>query len=373
MRLVWGSVTSVISSAEGIQLLGVDLDDGSSGSAVGYPALSGGCSLGDRVLLNTTAVDLSLGTGGRHFVVAREGERAGVQLDAPSGGHVMKLRYSPLQRDVLAVESPESPHHNAMRFAEDLGGLPVVCCGLHSQVPLVAAAVKAVAPTMRVAYCMTDGAALLLPLSDIIHASVSAGLIDTTVTCSQALGGDLEAVNLHSGLLAARHVAEADVAIVAIGPGVVGTATPMGHGGIAQGEALNAAGVLGGLPIAALRMSFADSRERHRVISHHSIAALTRIALVSATVAVPKLPHTLAEQVERLLEDSGIAARHRCATPGDGCPGFPDLRGVRVTTMGRGPEEDPAFFQAAFAAGFTAAGFAPGPTAPDSTAAGPAS
>lgn len=357
MRLVWGSVRSVISSAEGMQLLGVDLDEGSAGNAINYPDLAGECSQGERVLLNTTAVDLGLGTGGRHFVVARAGEGQGVHLDAPAGGHVMKLRYSPLQRDVIAVESPESSYHEIMRRAEDLGGLPIVCCGLHSQVPLVAAAFKAVVPEGRVAYCMTDGAALLLQLSEIIRASKGVGLIDSTITCGQALGGDLEAVNLHSGLLAAKHVAEADVAIVAIGPGVVGTATPMGHGGIAQGEALNAVSVLGGLPIAALRMSFADQRERHRVISHHSIAALTKIALVSATVPVPKLAENLAEQVARVLAESGITERHRCVVPDASCSESPSLRGVRVTTMGRGPEEDPEFFQAAFAAGYAAAGF----------------
>jgi hypothetical protein len=355
VKLVWGTVSGVAEPIGGTQLLDVALDDGSVGTAVNYPDLAGSCAMRDRVLLNTTAVELALGTGGRHFVVARQGDGRGIHLDAPSGGHVMKLRYTPLQRDVLAVESPESEHHAVMADAVDLAGMPVVCCGLHSQVPLVAAAVKQVSPALKVAYCMTDGAALLLQLSEIVRASVAGGLIDETVSCGQALGGGLEAVNLHSGLLAARHVAEADVAIVAIGPGVVGTATPMGHGGIAQGEALNAVAVLGGVPVAVLRMSFADQRDRHRVVSHHTIAALTRIALVRSTVAVPRLADELQSQFEAVLAETGIRSRHECVLSSAESQ-QPDLRGVRVTTMGRGPSEDPAFFAAAYAAGAVAAG-----------------
>jgi hypothetical protein len=330
-------------------------DDGRPPSrALNYPRLAGSCAAGERVLLNTTAVELELGTGGTHFVVARLGEGIGVALDAPSGGHVMKLRYTPLQTDVVSVESPESPHHQAMLEAEDLAGMPVVCCGLHSQVPLVAAAIKQVDPDCSVAYCMTDGASLALPLSDVVRASLDAGLIDSTITCGQAFGGAHEAVNLHSGLLAARYVASAGVAIVAIGPGVVGTATPFGHGGVAQGEAVNAVAALRGIPILTLRLSFADSRDRHRVVSHHTMSALTRVALAPALVAVPELPSPQAEQVEAALENAGVWQLHTRSQAKGGAECAPDLRGVEVTTMGRGPADDPAFFAAAFAAGVTA-------------------
>jgi hypothetical protein len=360
MRLEWGRVVSVERSASDYQELAVRLDGTADGVAICYPALSGACEAGDSVLLNTTAVHLGLGTGGKHFVVAKSGH--GVTLDDPSPGHIMKLRYTPMQRDVLAVESPESPDHDIMAKAESLLGMPVVCCGLHSHVPLVAAAVKHADPSLRVAYCMTDSASLALPLSDNIRAAVSAGLLDSTITCGQAFGGQLEAVNLHSGLLAARHVVRADVAVVAIGPGVVGTTTPFGHGGVAQGEAVNAVAALAGTPIAVLRMSFADTRERHRVVSHHTLTALTRIALAEAIVAVPLLPDSFAEQVDAVLDDAGVISGHRCVS----APGVPpDLRGVSVATMGRGPAEDPAFFSAAYAAGEIAARVAAGELAAD--------
>ncbi len=190
-------------------------------------------------------------------------------------------------------------------------GMPVVCCGLHSQVPLVAAAIKARDENAQVVYCMTDGAALPLGLSDLVRDSLSAGLLDATVTCGQAFGGTLEAINLHSGMLAARHVLGADVVIVAVGPGIVGTATPFGHGGVAQGEAINAAAVLDGVPVACVRMSFADTRERHRGVSHHTLAALSRVALASAVVALPALEPEKLNPIRRSLESAGIAERHR--------------------------------------------------------------
>ena len=360
MRLVWGSVVGIEKGLSDYQLLGVQPDEGDPGTAVCYPLLTGPCDVGERVLLNTTAVGLGLGTGGRHFVVARANGIEGVSFEDPSGGHIMKLRYTPLQRDVLAVESPESPHHDVMAQATMLAGMPVVCCGLHSQVPLVAAAIKQRDPTLRIAYCMTDSASLALPLSEVVRASEEAGLLDATISCGQAFGGRFEAVNVHSGLLAARHVARADVAIVGIGPGVVGTATPFGHGGVAQGEAINAVAVLGGVPIAVLRLSFADARERHRVVSHHTLAALTSIALAPAVVAIPALPEDLAEQVEKRLETAGVWALHKAVRSTPRLGGTPDLRGVSVRTMGRGPADDPAFFSAAYAAGEVAARIAQG-------------
>jgi len=352
MRLVWGIVTKVVADEPGVQHLEVALDDRSAGKAVAFPQLSGRCVLSDRVLLNTTAVDLALGTGGLHFVVAR-GPSEGVVLDEPGGGHIMKLRYTPLQLDIASVEEQGGVHHETMVAAESLGLMPVACCGLHSQVPLVAAAIKHADPNLKVAYVMTDQAALPLALSDVVRASVDAGLVDGTITCGQSFGGDLEAVNVHSGLLAARHVLNADVAIVAIGPGVVGTATPFGHGGVAMGEAINAVAALEGTPVAVLRVSFADVRSRHHGVSHHTLAALTRIAMAPALVALPSLPEEYADVIEESLESADVWRRHTRVVTTAGRTPPPSTRGIEVRTMGRTIAEDPSFFAAAFAAGET--------------------
>lgn len=352
MRMVWATVTQVRSDLADLQRLAVTADDGDDAhDALCYPALSGRCAEGDRVLLNTTAVGLGLGTGGQHFVVARAGE--GVMLDDPAPGHIMKLRYTPLQRDVCSVEEQDSPHHAVMAQATSLDGMPVACCGLHSQVAVVAAAIKEQRPDARVVYAMTDGAALPLALSGVLRHAVEAGLVDATVTCGQAFGGTYEAVNLHSGLLAAHHVVHADAAIVAIGPGVVGTATPFGHGGVAQGEAIDAVSVLGGVAVACLRISAADRRPRHRGVSHHTLTALGKVALASALVAVPDTPEARALGVEGTLDAAGLWDRHReVRVP---VTGLPDMRGIEPRSMGRSYADDPVFFQAAVAAGMAVA------------------
>lgn len=351
MRLIWASVVAVESERVGVQRLVVQLDDGVTGAALLYTALSAPCAEGDRVLLNATAVDLSLGTGGVYFVVARGGE--GVALDAPSGGHVMKARYTPLQRDVCAVEEPSSPYAAVMAEASTLDGMPVVCCGLHSQVLPVAATIKAHDPALRVAYVMTDGASLPLAFSNLVPGMREVGLIDSTLTAGQAFGGEYEAVTLHSALLAAKYVCRADVAVVALGPGITGTATPFGHGGIAQGEAINATAALGGRPVAVLRISFADARERHRGVSHHTLAALGTIALASALVAVPALSLSEMTVVDGALEAAGVWDLHRRADVS--AAALSDTRGLSMHSMGRGPGDDPAFFAAAAAAGTVAA------------------
>lgn len=353
MRLVWGLVTASEPPEAGAQRLAVLLDDtGESSAAVAYPSLSGRCAEGDRVLCNTTAVDLSLGTGGEHFVVARAGE--GVSLDDPVPGHIMKLRYTPMQRDVTVVEEPASGFHEVMAAARSLDGMPVACCGLHSQVPLVAAAIRERLPGARLAYVMTDEASLPLAVSRLVPRMREVGLIDATITAGQAFGGETEAVNVYSALLAARHVAGADIAIVSIGPGMPGTGTPFGHSGIAQGQAINAVSALGGVPVACMRVSFADRRERHVPVSHQTLTALGTVALARALVAVPVLPEPLAGRLEQALAVSGIWKRHeqRVVQVGQ----LPDTRGVEVRSMGRTAEEDPAFFLAAAAAGIVAAG-----------------
>lgn len=366
MKLIWATVTAINLSPEDLAQAktyecSCDLDDGSHGNAIVIRALCGAVEVGDRVLLNTTAVDLALGTGGKHFVVTRlrAGEvPQGIAFEdhAAHGGHIMKLRYTPLQRDVLCVEAQESPWHKTMERATDLDHMPVVCCGLHSQVPLVAAAIKARAPHLRVGYVMTDEAALPLDFSALIAASKEQGLIDVTVATGQAFGGDYDAINLHSGMLAACHIGGCDVLICAIGPGVAGTGTPFGHGGIAQGEAINAVGALQGMPIACLRMSFADERERHQVISHHTIEALETIALTPALIVVPfdedeEHAALIAQKLDSLENNVG----HQAIIMEEPVYDEAALKGINVTTMRRTYNQDPIFFEAAFAAGTVAA------------------
>ncbi|MDQ6650983.1 MAG: DUF3866 family protein, partial [Actinomycetota bacterium] len=262
--------------------------------ALAYPALVGRPEAGDEVLLNINAIALGLGTGGYAVVVAIPGR---LPPDADSPGHLMKARYTPLQAAVLGVDEPASPHHAQLRDLGSLSGLPVVVADLHSALPAVLAGVYADRPATRVGYVMTDGGALPLAFSQTVAALTAAGALAGTVTVGQAFGGDLEAVTLHTGLLAAAAVLTAEVVVVTQGPGNLGTATPWGFSGVAAGEAVNAVSALGGRPVAALRVSAADPRERHRGVSHHSLTAYGRVALAAADVVVPLLDQPLLSEL----------------------------------------------------------------------------
>ncbi len=270
--------------------------------------LIGTVAAGDRVVVNTTAVDLGLGTGGWdvvHWNLSRE------SWSAPGAGHMHEA----------ALHQPAGRYRGgrARRERPDLDVKPVVACDVHSQLAPVAAAFAEAAPGRRLSYVMTDSAALPLALSDLVADLVGSGLLAETITCGQAFGGEREAVNLHSALL----LAAGDAVVVAPGPGVVGTGSRFGFSGLEVAGVVDAVTRLGGLPIVAVRWSGADGRDRHRGQSHHTTTALE---LASHPALAP--------------------------TPADGWAG-PDVGGV--TTMGRSQAEDPEFFRYAAAAGLAAA------------------
>ncbi len=325
-------VTLLRSERPGLQRVEVD----------GEPAyvltdLIGPVGLGDRVVVNTTAVELGLGTGGWH-VVHWNLSRDSWSRSGP--GTVMKLRYTSLQVDTGASE--EATGYQA---PDRLGAIPVVACALHSQVGCVVAAVGDAAPGTRVVYVMTDAAALPLALSDLVADLGDAGLLASTVTCGQAFGGDHEAVTLHSALEVAVAVAGAQVVVVGPGPGGVGTSSRLGFGGLEVAAVVDAAARLDGRPVVAVRYSDVDERERHRGISQHTLAALwaaERPALVPLPVGAGHRPE--------------VGERHTVVEVD-----VPDMGkmlaglGLEVITMGRGPTDDPGFFRHAGAAGVAAA------------------
>lgn len=323
--------------------------------AVGWPSMIGGVTVGDRVVVNTTGIELELGTGGDAFLLWN---LDGAGPPNEFAGHIVKLRYTPWQTEVLAAEAPESPHHGELAARSSIDGMPVVACGLHSQIAGVAAGIKSAAPDARVGYLMTDAAALPLAWSDLVRSLRAHDLLDVTCTAGNAFGGEFESVNAFSGLAALRHAAHCDVAITGLGPGIVGTGTALGFSGIEQGQLLDAASALEGTAVACLRISFADERPRHDGISHHSITALRVAAARRCTVAVPHLERDAGERIHLQLQAAGIEARHELDWA-DGAPGVALLRerGIAVTTMGRAIEEVPEAFLAAAAAGSVAASF----------------
>jgi len=311
--------------------------DGSGARAFALTDLTGTCAAGDPVVVNTTAVELGLGTGGWHVVhwnLARD------ELVAPGPDHVMKLRYTSLQND---VGTDELTHPEVDR---PLDGTPVVACALHSQVAMVALAFARAAPGRRLAYVMTDGAALPVALSDLVADLGARDLIAGVVTAGHAFGGDLEAVTVPSGLGLARHVLHADAIVVGMGPGVVGTGTALGTTAIEVAPILDSVARLGGTPILCIRASDADSRPRHRGISHHTG---TILRLTSTQPWVAPIPPEVADL-------DGVRVHE--VDPPDPAD-LLDRSGMAVTTMGRDVTEDPVFFRAAASAGALAAALLP--------------
>ena len=339
----------ILEERRGLQRVEVDAGDGPERAYV-LTQLTGDVTTGDRVVINTTAVELGLGTGGWH-VVHWNLERTA--WSEPGPGHIIKGRYTSLQADVGSAEE-----HATAEFAhvESIEGIPVVAAALHSQVPAIAAAFKSVAPTRRLGYVMTDAAGLPLALSDLVDQLTERKLIDATITCGHAFGGDFEAVSIYSALAVARHLANVDAVVVAMGPGIVGTATRLGFSGIEVGQVLDAAAALEGIPIACLRASFADERERHRGVSHHT---RTTLRLACRTRALVALPAVGGKEEARLLADlseSGLSDLHEVISvdPGD-ILSLLASHGLAIASMGRAAEEDPILFQCAAAAGRLAA------------------
>ena len=338
---------------EGVQRAILKMDDGATVPAMVLEEVCGGVDKGDEVIANTTAVDLGLGSGGYHFVLWNLSRTS---LDTGGGGHIMKLRYTPLQLNVEAAEELLGSGEDPGGLSEALKGVPVIAGSLHSQLLPVAAAYRSRKRDGRLVYVMTDGGALPLKLSRTVSFLKKEGYLEATVTCGHAFGGDLEAVNLHGGLLAARRLCGADAIVAVMGPGIVGTGSELGFSGIEQGLVINAAGSLGGDPIAVARITFCDPRKRHRGLSHHTVSSLLYGACVRATLPIPVMESGKMEIVRSQVREHGIDRLHRVTEVEAsevlkiiaGCGHLPSV-------MGRSPQEDPEFFMAAGAAGFLSA------------------
>jgi hypothetical protein len=312
-----GTVTALIERHE--ELMRIEVD---GAQCVAYPRITGPVELGDDVLVNVQARELGLGSGG--FDILYVNLTRGLELEPESNAHVMTLPYTPVQHAARHAEEDGS-------LAPSLDGMPVVCCSLHSQLAPVCAGLGRAA---RAAYVQIAGGALPVSLSDSVRALRERGLIGVAVAASPCHDGDVQCANAASALAWAG-ARGYDAIVCAVGPGIVGTGSHLGHGALSAAEVANAARVLGGTPVIAARYSDADPRERHRGVSHHTRAIL-ELCLGDPVVAWP----------------AGLTApeghEHDEVEVGDwreACKGLP------LEHMGRGPEEDPWFFASAFAAG----------------------
>ncbi len=312
-----GTVTAVTERHDDLVRLEVD-----GIPCVTYPRLTGPVEVGDDVVVNIQARELELGSGGFDILVVNL--TRGLGLEPEPGAHVIAWPYSPGQLATVFAEEEE------IELPAGLAGVPVVCCGLHSQIAPVCAALEG----LRVVYVQLAGGALPVSLSDTVRTLRDRRLLELAIAVAPCVDADVACVTTASGLVTAS-ARGADVIVCGIGPGIIGTGTPLGHGGLAVVEAANAASALGGTSILVPRVSHADTRDRHRGLSHHTRSAL-RLCLGEVLIAWPDgLEPPDDVDVRQVDVDDW---RDACA-------------GLRLQHMGRGPEEDPWFFAAAFAAG----------------------
>jgi hypothetical protein len=324
LELRRGTVVGEPGPAEGMQRLEVDVA-GERRPAIADVGLVGPAQTGDEVVVNVQARDLALGSGG--FDVVHVNLTRGLDGRGAPGAHVMKLNYTSLQHAVLPVEREErdvSP------------GQPVGVLFLHGQLAPAAWAIGQAVPGARVGYVHTAGGALPGALSEVVSELRARELLAGHVTAGPAFGGEEEAITTAGALQHGLAHAGWDVALCGPGPGILGSASTLGHGGLAALDSAHAALALGSPVVVVPRMSAGDARERHRGLSHHT-ATVLRLLLAPVVVALP---------ADAALAIDGHDTRR----------GHPDLDGYRASglparTMGRSLEEDPLFFAAALAGG----------------------
>ncbi len=324
--------------------------------AIAYKDLTGTPREGDRVLLNTTATRLRLGTGGVDFVVARD---AFEEAPAPIVHRGMKMKYSPLQIPCPLEEETAPNRHSIYNEFPCLRGIPVLIGELHSMVAPAVAALHHHG-VERISYIMSDQGALPMAFSNTVRELKRKKLLDGTITIGNAFGGDLECVNIFSGLAAAVKTLESQAIILTMGPGIYGTGTMLGFSGIEMAHYLDDVALLRGIPIYIPRLSFRDKRARHYGMSHHSITLLSKIIQQPCHVAFPLLQNKIQRRNLFLqIWANGIHKRHRLSfLHASDTLDILNRYELKPVSMGRTYQEDSVYFDTVAAAGHLAARFA---------------
>lgn len=292
---------------------------------------------GDEVVVNTAALDLSLGSGG--FDVVHVNLTRGLEGGLEGDAHVMKLNYTSLQHPVEPVERPAVGVMSAMRA--EVPPTPVLVLPLHGHLAPAAWAAAQAAPGLRVGYVQTAGGALPGSFSRDVQQLRERELLCGHITTAPAYGGEQEALSTVGAIDAAASELGWDAILVGPGPGIIGSDAAYGHGGMAALDSAHAALSLGLPTLLSPRLSSSDPRDRHRGLSHHTRTVL-QLLLAPVDVVI------LAGEPE--IATALRAFDHRVEVAPVDLDGYV-AAGLPCTTMGRPLEEDPLFFKAALAAG----------------------
>lgn len=306
---------------------------------------------GDEVVVNAAALDLGLGSGGFDVVHVNltRGLGGGVEGDA----HVMRLNYTSLQHPVDPVEAGRSgerasigdpPGEGAGASETGRAAIPVAVLPLHGHLAPAAWAAAQARPGIRVGYVQTAGGALPGSFSHDVAELRERGLLCGHITAAPSYGGEREALSTVGALDAAAASLGWDAVLVGPGPGIIGSDTEFGHGGMAALDSAHASLSLRLPTIISPRLSSGDPRERHRGLSHHT-ATVLELLLAPATVAIPEGASEASSQVE-----VANAGRHRLQPVSVDLDAYA-ASGLPTRTMGRELQDDPLFFEAALATG----------------------
>jgi hypothetical protein len=301
-------------------------------------AMVGACEIGDAVIVNVEALDLELGSGG--FDVVHVNLTRGLEASGSDDQHVMKLNYTSIQHPVGSIERPVDAAASDREPA-----VPVLAIGLHGHLAPTAWSTAGNSPdrTPRVGYVQTGGGALPGSLSRDVKDLMARGLLAGHITAGPAYGGQAEAISLVGAIDAARGLGW-DAVIAGPGPGILGSATAYGHGGMAALDAAHAGLSLGAGVALSPRLSAGDPRPRHQGLSHHSQAVMT-LLLGPVNIPMPVGQEGLAGLIEGLSRQDHSITYEEIDLAGYSTSGLPQR------TMGRSIEEDPDFFAAPLAAG----------------------
>jgi hypothetical protein len=340
LKLRRGHVVSVERVDGRVARAVVELEGGADPrAAVSYRGLTGPLEVGDDVVLNVESRDLELGSGGFDVVCVNLSRGLAAEVDPAT--HVMKLNYTPIQHAV-------SPLEEGLESTPNVLGAPVGVLALHGQLAPAAFALSQRAPEMQVGYVQTVGGALPGQLSDTTAELLERRLLSDHVTVAPCFGGPREAITLEGALQAAFERLGWDAALVGPGPGILGSASALGHGGLAALASAHSALALGCGVVLAPRLSSAERRSRHRGLSHHTQTVL-RLLLAPVEVTVPG---GIANEARHALQEAVHAGGHQALAVEIEDLEQPYLEsGLTATTMGRHFEEDRDFMRSGLAGG----------------------
>jgi hypothetical protein len=357
---------------------------GRSRPAIADVGIVGAAEIGDELIVNVQALDLGLGSGG--FDIVHVNLTRGLGVADRSDANVMKLNFTSLQHTVTPVEDE--------RLCLPVER-PAAVLALHGQLAALAWAFARAAPWAKLGFVQTEGGALPGGRSQTVRELRERGLLAGHLTAGAAFGGEGEAITLAGAVHHGLQTLGWDAAVCGPGPGIVGSSSPLGHGGMSALDSAHAALALGCPTLVVARMSSSDPRARHRGISHHTLMVLD-LLLEPVSVAMPagiQIPLECQAEVGAIfdgqtagpavgrtgrgrvaggepdpaIERRALArpqriARHDWRRVEVDLPGY-SLSGLPAETMGRSLSEDPLFFASALAGGTVLAGLA-GPGEP---------